>query len=176
MANIDNPIGLWPVKHLAGGEADRTNQYIVTTGATIYKGDLLKVVAGGTVEPSAANDGVIVIGVAAEYVDDSASAGSKTVLVYDDPYTIFGIQMDDAGAITSSAVDIFATANHLAGSGSTTTHLSGFELDESDIGTGGQLQILGLCNTRDANNAWGDHADVLVRIAEHLFNAAVAGV
>lgn len=175
MANIDAPIGLWPVRHLTGGEI-RANEYIVTTGATIYQGDLLKVVAAGTVEPSAANDGVIVIGVAAEYVSDSASAAGKKIRVYDDPYIVFGVQMDDAGVITSSAADVFATANHLAGSGSATTYLSGHELDESDIGTGGQLRILGLCNTRDANNAWGDHADVEVQIAEHIFNAAVAGV
>lgn len=175
MANIDAPIGFFPVRHLTGGEI-RANKYVLTTGSTAYRGDLLKVVAAGTVEPSAANDGVIVIGVAAEYIDDSASAGGKEILVYDDPYLVYCVQMDDAGAITSSAADIFATANHLAGSGSSTTKLSGHELDESDIGTGGQLRILGLCNVRDSNNAWGDNADVEVQIAEHIFNAAVAGV
>jgi len=174
MANIDAPIGFWVSRHKTGGEI-RANSYTLTASATVYRGDLLKVVAGGTVEASAANDGVIVIGVAAEY-KVAAATGITKVLVYDDPYIVFGVQMDDAGAITSSAVDVFATANHLAGSGSATTFLSGFELDESDIGTGGQLRILGLCDTRDPNNAWGHNADVEVQIAEHIFNAAVAGV
>jgi len=174
MANIDAPIGLWVSRHLTGGEI-RAKDYCVTASATIFQGDLLKVVAAGTVQASVANDGVIVIGVAAEYKVGNSS-GTTKILVYDDPYIIFGVQMDDDGAITSSAIDVFATANHLAGTGSTTTYLSGHELDESDIGTGGQLRILGLCNTRDPNNAWGDHADVEVQIAEHIFNAAVAGV
>ncbi len=38
MANIDAPIGFWPVRHLTGGQI-RANKYIVTTGATIYQGD-----------------------------------------------------------------------------------------------------------------------------------------
>jgi len=174
MANIDAPVGFFPVRHLTGGEI-RTNEYVLTTGQTVYRGDLLKVVAGGTVQVAAADIGLSAIGVAAEYVSDSDSAGGKTVKVYDDPYIVFGVQMDDVGTDSTSA-DIFATANHLAGSGSTTTYLSGHELDMSDIGTGAQLKILGLCMTRDANNAWGGNADVEVIFNEHLFKAAVAGV
>lgn len=174
MPNIDAPIGFWVSRHLTGGEI-RAKDYCVTANATIFRGDLLKVVAAGTVEASAAGGGVTVIGVAAEYKVGNA-AGTTKILVYDDPYIIFGVQMDDEGLIVSSAIDVFATANHLAGIGSTTTYLSGHELEESNIGTGGQLRILGLCNTRDPNNAWGDWADVEVQIAQHLFNAAVAGV
>lgn len=171
MANVDNPRGFWPVGHLCGAPIT-TREFVVTTGKTCYQGDLLKVVAAGTVEPAAANDGIIVIGVAAEYVSDAASAGGKKIRVYADPYILFGVQTDTGTATTSAGV--FATANHEAGSGSSTTKQSGHELDASDIGTGGQLQILGLVD--EPNNAWGEHSDVVVRIAEHLFNAAVAGV
>lgn len=171
MSNIDNPRGFWPVGHLCGAPIT-TKEFVVTTGQTIYQGDLLKVVAAGTVEESDADDGVIVIGVAAEYVDDSGSAGGKKIRVYADPYIEFGVQSDSGTATTSAAV--FATANHVAGSGSSTTKLSGHELDSSDIGAGGQLEILGLLDTPD--NAWGEHSKLRVRIAEHKWNAAVAGV
>jgi len=171
MANVDQLRGFWPVSHLLGGEI-RTKTFVVTTGATCYQGDLLKVVAAGTVEPSAANDGVIVIGVAAEYVDDSASAAGKEIQVYADPYIEFGIQSDSDTATTSAAV--FATANHVATTGNTTTKISKHELDASDIGTGGQLEILGLIDSPD--NDWGVHSKLRVRIAAHKWNAAVAGV
>jgi hypothetical protein len=171
MANVDQLRGFWPIGHLLGGEI-RTKTFIVTTGATCYQGDLLKVVAAGTVEPSVADDGVIVIGVAAEYVTDSGSAGGKEIQVYADPYIEFGIQSDSGTATT--ALTVFATANHVATTGNTTTLQSKHELDSSDITTGGQLEILGLVDMPD--NDWGEHSKLRVRIAEHKWNAAVAGV
>jgi len=171
MANNDHPKGLWPVGHLTGGEI-RTRGYTLTTGQTVFKGDLLKVVAGGTVQASAANDGIIVVGVAAEKVDDSASAGGKQVLVYDDPDIIFGAQ-SSTGA-NPAATDVFATANHVAGVGSGTTGLSGHELDATNIGTGSQLKIIGKIDASD--NAWGLNVDLKVIFNEHLYKAAVAGV
>ena len=169
MANRDNPKGLWPLYSLTGGEM-RTRKYTLTTGQTVYKGDLLKVIAGGTVEEADANDGIIVIGVAAEYVDGTV-AGTE-VLVYDDPYIVFGVQCDTGTVPLVS--QIHATANHVAGAGSSVTKLSGHELDTSDLGTGGQLKVVGLVEEPD--NAWLEHAFVAVLIAEHFYNAAVAGV
>lgn len=170
MANVDNPKGFWPVGHLTGGEI-RTNSYLITASQTIYKGDLLKVVAGGTVQASAADDGVIVVGVAAEYKVGNSS-GTTSIQVYDDPYIIFGVQADTGTA--PAAEDVFETANHVAGSGSTTTKLSGHELDASDIGTGAQLKIIGIID--EPNNSWAEHVDLKVIINEHLYKAAVAGV
>lgn len=172
MANVDKPVGFYPLRHLTGGEI-RASEYVLTTGQTVYKGDLLSIVNAGTVQAAAADDGLIVIGVAAEYETDSDSAGGKTLLVYDDPYIIFGVQMDDAGTASTSA-DRGETANHLAGSGSTLTKLSGHELDMSDIATGAQLKIIGLVAAPD--NVWGANADVAVLINEHFYKAAVAGV
>ena len=173
MANVDNPRGFWPVRHLCGGEI-RANEYTVTTGSTVYRGDLLKVVDAGTVEASAANDGVIVLGVAAEYATDSASSGGVKVLVYDDPYIVFGVQADTGTSV--AATGVFETANHVAGSGSTTTLISGHEIDSSEISgsSGAQLKVIGKIN--EPNNDWGEHVDLEVLINEHLYKAAVAGV
>lgn len=171
MANVDRPRGFWPIRHLTGGDI-RMSEYTLTTGATVYKGQLLKIVAGGTVELGAADIGTAAIGVAAEYVNDSGSAGSKTVKVYDDPNIVFGVQSDTGTATT--AADIGATANHVAGAGSATTLQSTNELDSSDIGTGAQLKIIGLVDRID--NAWGEHSDLEVIFNEHHYKAAVAGV
>lgn len=171
MANVDILRGFLPVGHLGGGDI-RTRQHIVTTGQIIYPGDLVKIVAAGTVEESDADDGVIVIGVSADYVNDSASAGGLTAGIYTDPMIVFEIQSDSGTATT--AADVGATANHVATTGNTTTLLSKHELDSSDITTGGQLKILGLVNR--TGNAYGEHSKLLVTIAEHFYNAAVAGV
>ena len=170
MANVDNPKGLYPVGHLTGGEI-RTQSYPMTASKTLYKGDILKVVAAGTVEASAADDGLIVVGVAAEYKVSGATV-VVNIQVYDDPNIIFGVQADTGTAVAATAV--FATANHVAGSGSTTTKLSGHELDSSDIGTGAQLKILGMID--EPNNSWAEHVDLRVIFNEHLYKAAVAGV
>ena len=171
MANIDAPIGFWPVRHLTGGEI-RANVYTVTHDAVCYQGEILKVVAGGTVEPAAADAGIIALGVAAEY-KDGATAGTK-ILVYDDPNIVFGVQSDsDATGIV--AIDVFASSDHVkTHTGNTTTLLSGDELVATPAGA--QFIILGLCNTRDANNTWGPNADVEVIFGEHLFKAALVGV
>jgi len=171
MANTDFPRGFEPLYHLTGGEI-RTTDYTVTTGKTIYKGDLLVATAAGTVEPAAAGAGLSVVGVAAAYVDDSGGAGGKTVPVYDDPYIVFSVQADSGTSVAAS--DVFATADHVAGAGNPTTKISGHELDSSDIGTGAQLKILGKVDRPD--NAWGEHVDLAVLINEHLYKAAVAGI
>jgi enhancing lycopene biosynthesis protein 2 len=170
MANTDTPRGFWPIRHLTGGQI-RTERRVLTASATVYKGDVVKVVAAGSVEAAAANDGIIVGGVAAEYKVAGAS-GTTWVNVYVDPEIVFGVQADSGTALTIAAVN--ATANHVAGAGSATTKMSGHELDSSDVGTGAQLKIHGLIPRED--NTWAEHADLEVTFNEHLYKAAVAGV
>lgn len=173
MANTDNPRGLWPIRHLCGGKI-RTNSYTLTTSTAVYQGDVLKVVAGGTVEPAAADDGIIVVGVSAEYVAAADAAAGTEIQVYDDPYIVFGIQCDSGTA--AAATDVFHAADHVAGSGSSTTGMSGHELDSSELASGSQdqLQVIGLVNRPD--NAWGEHAKVEVIFKQHLYRADVADV
>lgn len=160
--------GLVPARQLDGGVVPTPNEYIVTTGQIIYRGDLVSAVAAGTVQAAAVGDATIVIGVAAENVDDSASAGGKKILVYDHPYTVFAVRADSGGAVSVAATAVFATADHVAGAGNTTTKWSGHELDASNIGTGNQLRILGKVDRVD--NDWGLNVLLEVLIAEHAYN------
>jgi len=171
MANVDNPRGFWVIRHLLGGKI-QTTKYILTTGATAYQGDLMVAQNAGTVTPATADDGVSVIGVASEYVTDALSAGGKTILIYDDPFIVFGVQADSGTSPT--AAEVFETANHVAGSGSSTTYMSGHELDASDIATGLQMRILGKVDTPD--NAWGEHVDLEVLLVEHALNQASTSI
>jgi hypothetical protein len=168
MANVDAPRGFYPLYHLEGGEI-RTNTYFVTTSAAIYKGDLVSMINTGCVSASTADDGIIVVGVAAEWVKAATSATAYTTIqVYDDPKIVFGVQCDSGTSV--AVTDIFATANHVATTGNTTTGISAHELDSSDLGTGLQCRVLRKVNNPD--NAWGEHVDVEVIFNEHAFKGA----
>ncbi len=174
MANIDAPRGFWPVRHLTGGSPFSITRYKVTASATIYRGDPLKIVNGGTVEVAAAGDEEIVLGVAANYVV-AASSGDFFVEVYDDPNIVFGIQ-DDASA-TLTIANVFQAGNFATyATGNTTTLISVMELNASDVGAkDAQLKILGLID--EPNNTAGDHADWEVMFNEHFyFGTRPAGV
>lgn len=169
MANTDRPNGLSPLRSLSGGEI-RMNEYIVTTGQIVYKGDAVKLVAAGTVEELDAADGIIALGVAAETVDDSGSAGGLTIRVYDDKNIVYAIQTTDS--ITTTAADVGATGDHLATTGDTLTLLSKHELNT--LGTNKQLRIIGL--VKQIDNAWGEFSKVEVVFNEHMNEGSVASI
>ena len=105
MANTQFDFGFEPVEHLCGGQI-RTREYILTTGATAYRGDVMLLVAAGTVTPSTSAS-TVPVGICAEYMDDSASAGGKKVLDYDDPNLIFKANIRDSTVTTEfAAADI----------------------------------------------------------------------
>ena len=167
MANVDAPKGCWPIRHLCGGQI-RANSYTVTTGETIYQGDVVELDAAGTVGVAEAGDATAVIGVAAEYIDDSGSAGGKKILIYDDPNIVFGIQQQTGGTV--AADDVGLSADHVAGSGSTTTKLSGHELSSTVAVTAAQFLILGKIS--ESNNGFGEHCDLEVIFNEHRYKGA----
>jgi hypothetical protein len=164
MANKDFPRGLWPAGHLCGG-AIRSHRYTLTTGEIIRRGEVVKAVAGGTVEDAAAGDGAIVVGVSADYVDDSASAGGKTVNIYDDPNIIFGVQ----ASVAITAVAVFSTSDL-----TTCASSNQYSDTELDLDSNGQCKIIGL--VEEPENSWLINADILVIFNEHLYKALVAGV
>ena len=167
MANRDFPRGLWPIGHLNGAPIN-TRPYQLTTGYIVRRGEVLKAVTGGTVEDSTAADGAIVIGVSADYVDDTdttaADYGLKTVNVYDDPNIIFGVQA--VTGTTPALIGIFAISD--LGTCTSTTQLSNTELTY----TGGNAQVMIIGKVPDVDNAWGEHADLMVIFNEHVYIAA----
>ena len=158
MANVDNPKGFWPTRHLKGGEI-RTNRYVLTASQTVYPGDVLKAVTAGSVEIATAGIGSTAIGIAAEYKVAPAT-GTTYIQVWDDPDIVFKVQSQtgDTPAIT----EMFTSGDHLATTGDSTIKMSRQELK---IDGNAQFFIIGL--VPDENNAWGEHADLEVIFAEH---------
>ncbi len=167
MANTDDPRGGYPIRHLCGGEI-RSNPYTLTTGARVYQGDQVELADDGTVAVSEAGDATAAIGFAAEHKNDSASAGGLKILIYDDPNIVFGIQQQTGGTI--AAADVGLCADHVAGSGNTTTLQSGHELSLTVATTAAQFLIIG--KVSEPNNDWGEHCDLEVIFNEHRYKGA----
>ena len=172
MANKDRPTGFTPIGHLLGCEI-RTHQYTVKTGETIYRGDPVIVDATGTVLVAAANDGVKMVGIAAEYVSDADSAGGKKIDVYDDPFILFKVQCTTGQ--TPAATDRFGTADMITYSaGNTTTKQSIMELNALGTSSGDFFMF---DKVDEPGNDWGEHVKVIVRFNLHCHRgAAYAGI
>jgi hypothetical protein len=165
MSNRDTPFGFTPITPDAP-----CHEYTATTSTTIFKGDALKFVTAGTVEVAAAGDDTILLGIAAEHVT-TAAAGAK-IMVYDDPETEFVIQC--VTGYSAAAADCFGTADtDTYAAGNTTTHRSITELADP-AGSSANWLLLRLYDTPD--NAWGEHAKVVVKINQGVRQTAYAGL
>lgn len=177
MANVDAAFGLTPVRHLSGNGYSRANKYTITSGLAenIFTGDLVIITADGVITPHTATE-VNNIGVFAgvsytaadgsyvysQYFPTGTTATNIIAYVYDDPYTVFKVQSAGSPAQTN----IGNCADVVAGTGSTTTGQSGFEMNGTMSNGTATLKILGLYEAPD--NAFGTNAVMEVLINEHL--------
>jgi len=188
--------GLEPIRQANGGTirnnnfVDGNGYRIAATAPTAYfEGDTCSLASGLLVQDIGSGNTGAVVGVfwGAEYADNSSgdvkfvrSIAASTVAkaqfkayVYDDPYTIFKMQADQAGSALTSA-DVGANAQNLTGSGSTVTFKAGSSLDSSTASNTQNatqqaypFQILGSAETDLSYSTVGTTMDVLVKINTH---------
>lgn len=178
MANTDAAFGLRPVRSGRSPSMGSVTRYHVpaSDATALFVGDPV-ILAG-----SADSDGVptvtrataaaagritgVVVGVVPSPSLETQYRPASTaayVLVCDDPNQVYEIQEDaDGGAL--AAADVGLNADLIAGSGSTVTGRSGFELDSSTKATTATLQLRILGFAQRADNEIGANAKVLVRI------------
>ena len=184
MANVDAAFGFVPIRHMSGN-APRTNKYTIASGLAenIFKGDMVIVVAAGTITPHSAtetnNIGVFYVCsytaadgsyVYSEYWPSGTVATDIIAYVYDDPYTVFKAQ----SAGTPAQTNIMNCCDVVAGAGSTLTGQSGFELSGTMAAGIASCKIVALYDAPD--NAFGANAIMEVTINEHLLGTNVAGI
>lgn len=206
MANPDTPKGLLPIRHRNGAPYNGAANpfYKISTYATaMFVGDaVIKVAAGSnTAEANAPGLGNfaigtlphieratvgdanritgVVIGFGANPDDlskvHSPASTEAIVWVCDDPDVIFEIQADGAIPAASIGLNAVLIDTH---SGSTTTGLSGTELDTTSdapaADASNQLLILRAVNRSD-NDTTLTHAKVEVLINQHTENQGTVG-
>ena len=177
MANVDAAFGFVPIRHLSGNGYSRANKYTITSGLAenIFTGDLVIITADGVITPHTAtevNNIGVFAGVSytasdgsyvyAQYFASGTTGTDFIAYVYDDPYTVFKVQ----SAGTPAQTNIGNCADVVAGTGSTITGQSGFELSGTMSNGTATCKILGLYEGPE--NAFGTNAIMEVLINEHL--------
>jgi len=182
MANTDAAFGAKPVRHLTGGTI-RANEWKIlgdgTSSSNIFTGDFVKLGATGYIDVAAAGNRLLGVFAGCSFTNSSGeqvfskyypastttqNSSDITAFVYDDPNIVYAIQSSGS----ADFADIGNNADHVAGTGSTTTGHSKFEINgTTGTGTAG-LTILGLYNS--PKNAYGTNGVLEATIYEHELN------
>jgi len=193
MANQDAAFGMKPVRMIGGAPYNGgQSRYRIAAnyGTSIFQGDMVMQVTGGTVEVHADGGTVPIVGVfnGCRYTDPSSgeqvfsnfypastNATDLIAFIIDDPMVVFEIQ----AAIAYPIADLFG--NHdivYTTSGSTITGISGAELQVTDGGTATTFPLKAIDISQDPSNSdvGAAHTNVLVVIQNHIFGVKGAGL
>lgn len=188
MANPNTPYGLRPYAYASGAPYNGAIQtyYVPVGNATaLYLGDPVLVVTNSsdgngvpTAEIAGAGGGGYVTGVFMGIVNNAgqstitllqsqtpylAASQAAYIAVADDPNLVYAIQEDSVGGAMVSGASS-RNADLVAGSGSTVTSQSGWQLDSSTLQTTNTLQLRILRLLQEIDNAVGVNAKWLVRL------------
>lgn len=164
-ANSDRAYGFKPygpigrVQHLG----------VLSDAGAIFVNDLVSATSGGGIQASAASDNLVIRGVA---LTGSAASTAGDIAVLTDGTQMYQAQ-EDSDSATLALADRGATTDHVAGAGSSTTGLSGHELDSSAADASGDDQILIVDLLNRSDNKVGDQAEWVVELVGHITNGQV---
>jgi len=144
-----------------GALLDRGRYQKGTAATAVFIQDVCSITADGIVEAAAA----IATGIMGANLTYSAASVQADIVVADCPSQKFEIEHDGTATETMNGL----TADHVAGTGSATTLLSGHDLDTSDanVGDGG---FLILENVLRIGNTLGAQSDAIVRMVRTPYN------
>lgn len=185
MANRDNVMGFRPAQGIGSQHICKFFPVDVANGTNFFVGDVADIDPNGGVIPAAADAGVSAAGVVVALYDTNmvpvgapnSAVSTKYLPSSTRGYALVALAIPGAVFIAQTATaataytedDIGATADHVAGTGSTTTARSGHEL--TTLG-GLQFRVLGLVDSPD--NSFGQHADIYVVFNESAFGVSAA--
>ena len=193
MANKDASFGLKPVRMMGGSPySGGQSRYRIAAnyGTNIFQGDLVMQVTGGGIEIHADGGTVPIVGVFngcmftdpttseqvfSNHYPASTNASDIIAFVHDDPNTVFEIQADD----TFPVADLFGNFDIVyTNSGSTTTGISGAELDVTTGATSTNLPLKAIDISQDPENSdvASANTNVLVVIQNHICGVKGAGL
>ena len=193
MANKDSAFGMKPVRMIGGAPyTGGQSRYRIAAnyGTSIFQGDMVAQVTGGTVEVHADGGTVPVVGVfnGVQYTDPtsgeqvfsnyypaSTNASDIIAFIIDDPDVVYEVQADDTFPVT----DLFGNFDIVyTSAGSTQTGISGAELDVTTGATATTLPIKAIDISQDPNNddVASANTNVLVVIQNSIFGVKGAGL
>ena len=193
MANQDAAFGMRPVKRIGGTPyTGGQSRYRIAAnyGTSIFQGDMVAQVTGGGIEVHADGGTVPIVGVfnGCQYTDPttkeqkfsnfypaSTNASDIIAFIIDDPMVIFEIQ----AAIAFPVADLLGNFDVVyTTAGSTTTGISGAELQVTDGGTATTLplKVIDISEDPENNDVGSAHTNVYCVIGNHIFGVKGAGL
>ena len=193
MANKDAAFGMRPVKMIGGAPyTGGQSRYRIAANydTAIFQGDMVAQVTGGGIEVHADGGTVPIVGVfnGFQYTDPttgeqkfsnfypaSTNASDIIAFVIDDPMVVFEIQCNAAFPVA----DLFGNFDIVyTSAGSTTTGISGAELNVSDGATTATLSLkcIDISEAPENSDDSSDATNVLVVIQNHIFGQKSAGL
>ena len=193
MANIDAAFGLRPIAKVgsAPGGTTGTTKYSIgdNQSTAIFTGDPVKYKNDGTIEVATASDALLGVFMGCFYTDPttgkptyrnyfpaSLSPGDAIAFVADDPDQMFVAQKDSVGS-NLVAADLNLNANMVFGAGSTTTGISGVEIDSSTgaVTATHQVRLVDFYDT-PSNDATANNSELVIKINNHSLNGGTGTV
>lgn len=175
MANTHNARGFVPIRGYGGNEP-RLRRYKANVTTDIFRGDLVTLLAAGTVATTVTTTGSgAVVGVAANRIKHGDSTTSQDVWVYDDPNQDFELQDDGVAATPSQAV-VGGTFALVITTGNTTTGISKHELDASQVGVDAADAVIVVGFKTGPTFTIGKYASHIVRLNRHIWKTGSAGI
>ena len=193
MANTDAAFGMRPIGMIGGAPfSGGQSRYRIAAnyGTSIFQGDMVAQVTGGTVEVHADGGTVPIVGVFngcrftdpttgketfSNFYPASTNASDIEAFIIDDPDVIYEIQADAAFPVA----DLFGNFDIVyTSAGSTVTGISGAELDVTTGATNTNLPIKAIDISQDPENSdvGSDATNVKVVIQNHIFGVKGAGL
>ena len=190
MSSTNAPFGLRPAFHPSGLDRAQALAGGIASGygSDILKGQPVKYVTGGTLQPAGAGDAFAGAFAGVEFTDTTGrrrvsnywpastayQTGSCVAYFYNDPLIVYEIQAD--GSLAQSSIGDQADLSNTT-AGSNVTGLSQCTLSTTLAGAGAsaQMRIVDLAPYPD--NAWGDaYTIVRATINEAQFQASVNAI
>lgn len=173
MANVDNPHGLAFVG--MDGPGFPWKQYLakaVGYGTAVFQQDAVQRVADGSIQSGGTPGTTLISGVAQDY-GAASTATNHNVIVSSD--ALFEAQ-DNSATDGIAAADLGLNANLQYNAGSTTTLISGHEINETGAAVTASLDVH-LCELlNQPDNAHGAWARIIIKINAHRYGFAAVGV
>lgn len=188
MSATNAPFGLRPAFHPSGlDRATALADGIVSGyGSAILKGQPVKYVTGGVIEPAAAGDAFVGAFAGVEWTDTTGrrrvsnywpastayQTGSCVAYFYADPNIVYEVQA--AGSLAQTSIGDEADLSNTT-AGSTTTGLSQCTISTTLAGAGNsaQMRVVGLAPY--PGNAWGDSYTIVRAVIAEFQFAGAAG-
>lgn len=192
MANVLERFGLRPSRQLNGSPfINAQNRYRVAAdnSTNVFQGDVVKPLASGTIGRAVANTSTPVVGVFngcfytdpttqkptfKNFLPSSINASDLVAFVIDAPDTVFEVNANGVFAVA----DIFKNFSINNVTGNTATGISLVQLDVANSGTDSTFLVQAIDISGDVFNSdvTVSNANILVRINNHAYKAATAGL